>query len=248
MRVGSADAVLRSGGLDELPADGGWLTPGEEAVLARLRVPKRAADWSLGRWVAKGAVVGALAAEVGGEGLRPRDVEILAGPGGAPGVCVLAPGAWPEVALSLSHAAGTGFAAAALGMVRVGCDVEGVAVRSGAFVEDYLTRDEAAWVRSSGADAALRATLVWSAKEAALKALGEGLRRDTRTAVVDVASLAAEDGGDAWRPLRVALVGEGSEAVGVWRGGGGRVWTVVSLEGSRARPPRGRGPADAGGQ
>ena len=39
-------------------------------------------------------------------------------------------------------------------------------------------------------DHAALATLIWSAKESALKAIGEGLRRDTRGVAVNVPSLA----------------------------------------------------------
>lgn len=210
-----------------------WLTPAEAAILGRFRLSKRAGDWRLGRWVAKEAVVRALGSAVG-----PHDIEILAGPGGGPRARVLAPGAWPPVAVSLSHSAGMGFAAAAAddgdGM-RLGCDIEAVALRSDAFVADYFTAAEAAWIRSGGDDALgdrhVRANLLWSAKESVLKALGEGLRKDTRSVGVEVGGLpgVASDelaAASAWRPL-TASTGIRENIDGWWRVADGLAWTVV---------------------
>ncbi|NJD20246.1 MAG: 4'-phosphopantetheinyl transferase superfamily protein [Gemmatimonadetes bacterium] len=219
-----------------------WLTPAEVAILARFRVSKRAADWRLGRWVAKEAVARALEGAV-----APDDIEILAGPGGGPRARVLATGAWPPVSVTLSHSAGVGFAVAAVApggaTLRIGCDVEEVAPRSEEFVSDYFTAEEAAWIRAGGdaagptggtrggtpgdplGDPHVRANLLWSAKESGLKAMGEGLRRDTRSVVVD-ADHAEPPATDGWRPLRVALPG-GDALAGWWRVADGLVWTVV---------------------
>ena len=37
----------------DVPVGDGWLSAGERATLDRLRIPKRRADWRLGRWTAK---------------------------------------------------------------------------------------------------------------------------------------------------------------------------------------------------
>ena len=204
-----------------VPADDGWLSPGEAEVQARLRVSKRAADWRLGRWVAKDAILRALAVE----GLPPSAVETLAGPGGAPRVRVLASGAWPALSLSISHSGGMGFAAVRRGSVRLGCDVEEIAPRSEEFVSDYFTAEEAAWIRAGGDGLAFRANLLWSAKESALKALGEGLRKDTRTVAVETEG-AESPSGEGWHPLRVTAA-SGDVFAGWWRVADGLVWTVV---------------------
>lgn len=195
-----------------------WLSDAERAVLAGLHLPKRAADWRLGRWVAKEAVVRAL----GAEELSWRDIEVLAGPGGEPRARILAPGVWPATTLSLSHSGGVGFAAAGVGAFRLGCDVEEIAPRSDAFVADYLTAEEAAWVEAGGAERHERANLLWSAKESALKALGEGLRLDTRSVGVVVGEASAD-----WAGLDATASG-GAVFRGVWRQSGGFVWTVVA--------------------
>lgn len=204
-----------------VPRGLGWLTPGERVVHDGLAVPKRAKDWRLGRWIGKEAVRRAL----GAPELAATAVEILASPGGAPEVKILAPGAWQAVGLSLSHAWGMGFAAAVCGQVRIGCDVEAIRPRSDAFVSDYFTADEADLVRgaASGDQAAL-ANLVWSVKESALKALGEGLRLDTRSVQVTVLDEPSLDG---WRACTVATPVSGVFP-GHWRVTAGFVWTLVS--------------------
>lgn len=210
------------------PADDAWLTPAEAAILGRFRFSKRAADWRLGRWVAKEAVAEALGGEAsGGSAHAPgrTGIEVLAGPGGGPRARILASGGWPRVSVSLSHSAGTGFAVAAIGDARIGCDIEEIAPRSDGFVEDYFTAEEAAWVRAGGDERDARAILVWSAKESALKALGEGLRMDTRRVVVEVERL-ARIAGDAWKALAVVTV-TGESFAGWWRVAGGLAWTVV---------------------
>lgn len=267
---GVGDVCLASAPASAVPGDDGWLTPAEAAILGRFRFSKRAADWRLGRWVAKAVVADTLRTGSSGVGAGdavdgpeagdqraparipdPQEIEILAGPGGVPRARILAPGAWPELSVSLSHAGGVGFAAAVVGARRLGCDVEEIAPRSEAFVSDYLTDAEAAWARAGGAEREVRANLLWSAKESALKALGEGLRKDTRTVVVDVEGLdgagtrtearrsaRGHDGEmerpeGAWRPLCVTAP-DGLELVGWWTADGARMWTVVGEAGERA--------------
>lgn len=231
---GVGDVCLVSAPASSLPEDDGWLTAAEATILGRFRFSKRASDWRLGRWVAKEAVVAALdaGAEGASSGLPGRaEVEIMAGPGGGPRARILAPGEWPGVTVSLSHAGGVGFAAAAEGALRLGCDVEEIAPRSDEFVSDYLTDGEAAWVREGGAERDARANLVWSAKESALKALGEGLRKDTRSVVVQVGDVPSSPLSENWFPLRVALE-DGRVFSGMALRDDARVWTVVgSLDG-----------------
>jgi 4'-phosphopantetheinyl transferase len=204
-----------------VPRDDDWLTPAEVGVRQGLTVPKRASDWRLGRWIGKEAVRRAL----GAPGTPGAEVEILPSPGGAPVVTVLAPGSWPAVVISLSHAWGMGFAAAAVGPARLGCDVEALRPRSDAFVSDYFTAPEAALGRRAAAsDQAAWANLIWSAKESALKALGEGLRLDTRSVEVTVVDGPTVDG---WLAFKVTTPG-GEALEGHWRITRGFVWTLVA--------------------
>jgi 4'-phosphopantetheinyl transferase len=212
---------------DDVAPGEAWLTPAERDVLGGLVFAKRAADWRLGRWVAKRAVAMAL----GEPNLDPAEVEVLPAPGGAPTVAVRAEGRWPTVTLSLSHSGDSGFAAAARGKLRLGCDVETVASRSWGFLADYLTGSEVAWVRRDEPGADLRANLVWSAKESALKALGQGLRLDTRSVEVTAGELAEgtlpSPWAGPWSPLEVRHTG-GELFVGWWCHAWGSVWTVVA--------------------
>jgi 4'-phosphopantetheinyl transferase len=222
--TGPGDAVLVHlawAAAAEIPAGEAWLTEKESRVHASLRIPRRALDWRLGRWVAKGAVRAALAPDAA----APGDIEVLAAPGGAPSVRLLSGRATP-VTLSLSHSGGVGFAAAAAGSLGLGCDVETVEARSDAFVADYFTQAETLWIEAGGALRATRANLLWSAKESALKALGEGLRLDTRAVEVEAVEAAGEDP-SVWRHLAVEVPG-GHTFPGYWRVHEGKAWTVAA--------------------
>lgn len=228
----------------DLPPGDRWLSTGERSVLAALKLPKRRKDWLLGRWAAKKAVGSILEGTGGGDPCPHLDpeaastVEILAADNGRPRVRLGAH--WPgaTIRISISHAGGVGFAIAAVGGADVGCDVEVLEPRSGAFVSDYLTPGESAIVRAAARqDAILMANLAWSAKESALKVLGQGLRMDTREVEVELPPArrllgrptAAQDnaGVGAWRPLRV-FGPDGARFSGSWRTRDGLVWTVLS--------------------
>lgn len=227
MRV--ARAVLPLGGVSlatsemaAVPEHDAWLTEAERLWSSTRRLPKRRADWRLGRWVAKGAAKVAL----GLPDLPLERIEVLASEGGAPVLCLLPPRRGPHVSLSLSHSEGVGFAAARLGHVRLGCDLEAIAPRSEAFVSDYFTSAESEWIRAEPAERDLRATLLWSAKESTLKALGEGLRLDTRLVEVEGT---VPNGDGMWAPVRV--VRDRQAFVGWWRRTPGFVWSLL-LEGA----------------
>ena len=49
--------------LAEVPPGEDWLSARERRALSRLSVPKRRAEWRLGRWAAKAAVAACLGAE-----------------------------------------------------------------------------------------------------------------------------------------------------------------------------------------
>ncbi|MGO9262308.1 MAG: 4'-phosphopantetheinyl transferase family protein [Bryobacteraceae bacterium] len=206
----------------DVPLGDGWLSASERARLDELRIPKRRADWRLGRWTAKCAASGYLN--------LPRDWEALAGlelrpaPSGAPEVFL--DGRPAPVALSLSHSRGTGLCAIAPAAVEVGCDLEMVEPRSPAFLADYFTDDERKLVaRTPAARRDRVVTLLWSAKESALKALGCGLRSDTRSVNAAPAGF-LETPGERWRRLSVAT--DGRTFGGWWREARDLVRTVVA--------------------
>ncbi|MGZ4288667.1 MAG: 4'-phosphopantetheinyl transferase family protein [Solirubrobacteraceae bacterium] len=213
--------------LAEVPAGEQWLGPSERAALSRLRIEKRRADWRLGRYAAKAAVGAFL-------GVQPGRIEVVTVRGGAP--IAQLDGVRAKVELSLSHRAGRALAALASPGTPVGCDLELVEPRSAAFVEQWLAPAERALVRCARTgEQAWLANLIWSAKEAAAKARGEGLRLDVRCAEVTLGEPAG--GAGAWRPLRVDW-GEGlsQRAHGWFRREPGWVMTVVG--GDAGSPPR----------
>lgn len=164
----------------DLPANSDWLTPGEVRHSAALRVPKRRQDWLLGRWTAKRLVQDVIAqtelihAPLG-------EFEIATCPDGAP-LARWAPAAGPRrrFTLSLSHSGDSAFGALILGQAGgLGADLERIAPRPEAFSAAYFTEAELAQVEC--APARLHDQLItglWSAKEAALKAVRLGLTVD----------------------------------------------------------------------
>src|ERR1700726_3327008 len=141
-----------------------------------MRIPKRRADWRLGRWTAKHAVTACL--NLPTEPFTFADIQIRAASSGAPEVLLHDEPA--EIAISLSHRSGTALCTLAPPGVTFGCDLETVEPRSDGFIADYFTDDERNLIaRSSRQERPLLLALLWSAKESALKALRVGLRFDT---------------------------------------------------------------------
>jgi 4'-phosphopantetheinyl transferase len=201
--------------LAEVPAADAWLADGERRALAALRVEKRRADWRLGRWAAKAAVGAWLA-------VPAARIEIVAAADGAPEAWL--DGVRVPVSVSLSHRGGRALAAVTAAPGVIGCDLELVEPRSGAFVREWLAPEEQRLVATSAADARDGvANLVWTAKEAAAKLRREGLRLDIRRAVVDVPDVAGRSG--EWRSLTVDW--GGARSAGWWRSEPGWVMTIM---------------------
>jgi 4'-phosphopantetheinyl transferase len=181
-----------------VPKDDNWLTLGERARLAKLRFPKRRAEWRLGRWTAKCLIAAYFENEARSssfrsrmpEGITTNAIEIRAAADGAPEAFMndkLIP-----MTLSISHRDEIGFCVINSCNLAIGCDIEKVKSRSDNFVEDYFTAKEKELIqRAPEKDHHRLATLIWSAKESALKALRQGLRLDTRSVVVDVTQAAS---------------------------------------------------------
>lgn len=176
----------------------GLLAPIEAERLAQLVVLKRRQDWLLGRWTAKQLLQRHLHITTGQVITLDRLV-ILAAADGAPDPFLAHTGdslVPLPLSLSISHSHGHGLAAllpqpvtgqgagAPVGGRRpvLGCDLELIEPRELNFVHDFFTPGELAAVQAlpPGPDRDTLITVIWSAKEAALKALREGLRLDTR--------------------------------------------------------------------
>jgi len=176
--------------LAEAPAANDWLSPGEKLRLDAMRFPKRRADWRLGRWTAKRAVAAYLNVACDPDMLTR--IEIRSALSGAPEVFLDNHPA--TVSVSITHRAGVAACAVAPSEITIGCDLELVEPRSDAFLADYFTAGEQAFVmRVPSEKRVVFSNLLWSAKESALKALKVGLRLDTRCVEVSLRETAAED-------------------------------------------------------
>jgi 4'-phosphopantetheinyl transferase len=214
----------------DVPQSNDWLAKTELARLHRLRVPKRRAEWRLGRWTAKRAAAAYLNLPADPEMLAA--IEIRQAATGAPEVFL---GNQPaDLTISLGHRAGVAACVVGAPGAVLGCDLEIAEPRSEAFIADYFTADEQELIAAaSPAHRDRIAALLWSAKESALKALQEGLRLDTRSVVAQPAQLPSEDDeGDYWRPLQVRHTG-GKVFYGWWQNTGGFLRTLVAA----AAPP-----------
>ena len=228
----------------DVPAADDWLSENEAARLSGFRFAKRRADWRLGRWTAKCAIAASLKLPDGPSTLR--QIEIIPASTGQP-EAVLRDRA-ETVTISISHRSGIAICAVAVGDVNLGCDLEIIEPRSDAFIADYFTTEEQELIAQTGAEKqSLLVSLLWSAKESALKALHVGLRADTRSVSVDpVGSLdnwfeeKTEDmieGGRPtelsnlsatnWRPLQVHCA-DGTIFRGWWRHSGNILRTMVA--------------------
>ncbi len=156
----------------EVPTDDLWLTPEEQLRLHLLKIPKRRADWRLGRWTAKSAVRALEALQ--GRHLSFTDIEIRVLPSGAPRAYVGPAG----FNISITHRDGMGVCVVSRTELPLGCDIETVEPRDAAFICDYFTAEEQDCIRRAPdpGSAYKLVALFWSAKESVLKALQLGLR------------------------------------------------------------------------
>ena len=206
----------------ELPDALDWLAPEESSRLAGLRIAKRRDDYLLGRWTAKRAIAALLAPAT-----PLAAIAVRAADDGAPEAFL--DGAPLAFTISLSHSAGRALAAvtgAAAG-APLGADLEHIEPRSALLVADFFTADEAAQVAAQPQDQRDHAiTLIWSAKESALKARRSGLREDPRRISVDLGSRRTTPDG-AWRALELAVDGSRGALAGWWRDDASHVLTIV---------------------
>ena len=224
----------------DVPAENQWLSAGEILFLGRMRFAKRRNDWRLGRWTAKHALAGCL--HLPCDLVALANIEIRAAASGAPEAFLFNQTA--PVTISLSHRAGIAMCAVARTGPGIGCDLELIEPRGNAFIADYLTTREQALVElTPGEKRPLLVTLLWSAKESALKALHTGLRLDTNCMDVSPddglpphAEQSRQDlplvptahvDPDGWRPLHVRYSGE-QVFCGWWRHTNHMVRTIVS--------------------
>jgi 4'-phosphopantetheinyl transferase len=208
--------------LADVPASDTWLSEAERIRLAGFKVAKRREEWRLGRWTAKQVV--SLVLKTDRDFRALATLEIRAAPDGAPEVY---DGSRPApIAVSISHSSGRSLCAAGEIESAVGCDLEKIEPREQSLVEDYFTAEEAALVSAaSTADRSELITLIWCAKESALKSLRQGLRRDTRSVQVELSKATPDRG---WSPLTVRCLESDRAFHGWWRVNMGYVETMTS--------------------
>jgi 4'-phosphopantetheinyl transferase len=219
--------------LSQGAAPDGLLSFSEQQRLATFTVAKRRRDWLLGRLTAK-RLLQSYVAQCTGAWL-PLDTFIIGSdPDGAPHVI----GDWrleigdreknlqspiSNLELSISHSNGYAFCAISdCAGLAIGADIERIAPRAPEFAADYFTSAELAQVAASPAnerDATV--TLIWSAKEAALKALRLGLTVDTRRVSIGLSE--HHSATLAWAPLAVRSTLPKAAAVGGLHGW----WRIV---------------------
>ena len=211
--------------LAEVPPGEDWLSARERRALSTLSLPKRRAEWRLGRWAAKAAVAARLGAEVG-------LIEVLAEEDGSPAVYL--EGTRAPLALSLSHRKGRALVAVEEPESAIGCDLEAIEPRSPAFIREWLDPAERELLGDlDQGRAEMAANLFWTAKEAAAKVRHEGLRLNVRRACAEPSALEQPPG--PWAPLRVAWEDDSFEE-GWWRWEPGWVMSVLS-EPASSDPP-----------
>jgi 4'-phosphopantetheinyl transferase len=165
----------------DVPADNDWLTSGELIRMEEMRFLKRRRDYRLGRWTAKSAVAAYFGRPIHTDVLA--SIEIKTAWTGAPTIEL--DKAFEPVAISISHRCGLAICVVAHCTIALGCDLELIEARSPAFLSDYFTPEEQETLDLvSERDRPSLVSLLWSAKESALKALQEGLRLDTYSVVV----------------------------------------------------------------
>ncbi|MGB9752078.1 MAG: phosphopantetheinyl transferase [Roseiflexus castenholzii] len=209
----------------------GLLSSAEEARFRTLTREKRRRDWLLGRWTAKHLAAHYIELVTG---RRPalRDIVILTDPDGAPRLQSQNGDASiiDRLAISISHSRDHAFCVLTdTPGYAPGADIEYVEPRAPGFVTDFFTDVEIASVHHAPPSAQpLLTTVIWSAKEAALKSLRCGLTVDTRRIVC----LPDEPTADGWAPVIVRCHPELNAYVhrGWWRQMGGFVLTLATAD------------------
>jgi len=207
----------------DVPAGNEWLSAQERSRLAGMRFPKRSTEWRLGRWTAKRALAWWLNFPC--DVCSLQGLEIRAAPSGAPGAFLF--NQRLPVSMSLSHRAGKALCFVGSAEASLGCDLELVEARDDSFVTDFFTTNEQKLLDRAPVDErASLATLVWSAKESALKALQVGLQMDTTSVEVSPARASYLTGEYNWSPLLLRCLGD-RVLRGWWRSAKGMVRTLV---------------------
>jgi 4'-phosphopantetheinyl transferase len=210
------------------------LSPAERTTYDRFRFDARRKSWLAGRFTAKLLLSHVLN---GGRSVpvpnKLAQIEIRNNDLGAPNAVhhgQIIPGS-----LSISHSGDWCAVAFAPSRLKVGIDIEKITPRSAGFMQDYFTNNEIALVSPTNESRfaedrqAETVTLIWSAKEALLKAMGIGLRLDTRH--IEVSSIGAVEQAEAlgWKRLGLSSIHLSTRIDAYWQKVNGYQLTLAVL-------------------
>ncbi|MDO9086207.1 MAG: 4'-phosphopantetheinyl transferase superfamily protein [Anaerolineaceae bacterium] len=174
----------------QLPDNIAWLSEEELQQLQSFRFEKRRKDWLQGRWTAKRLIQSLFAK---GDDLSSGQICIKNETSGAPYAMIK--GEKMKASLSISHRGNLASTAICTDPdITIGIDLEEIENKSQGFIEDYFTTPESEYVFAlPQKQQAWAASLLWSGREAILKALQTGLRYDTREIAIHCPSFIYKD-------------------------------------------------------
>lgn len=179
----------------------GFLSPNERQKLSSLRFPKRRTEWLHGRWTAKHLLS---VSSTEWQAIPYDQIEVANATGGVPYYITYEKDL--PIPLSISHREKLAFCALSFDSgYYIGADVEKIEPYPASFADTFFTREEIDAIHSYDAQQRdIWVVLVWSLKEAILKALGEGLRLDTRQIKIQpISGLDIDD--SVWRSVEFKL-------------------------------------------
>ena len=194
----------------------------EQEEFSRFKVAKRQNEWISSRITSKKMIVKIL----NDNDLTYPDIRIQKETNGRPYISIEGQGRL-DGKFSLSHSHGAVFCGyCSAPDLDFGIDLEKIEERKLEFIMDYFTRNEIGnYQRCTPIQKNEFSTLIWSAKEAALKTIGKGLALDTRK--VEVTPRKVESLIEGWGMCDVRI-SEGSEKMYLvlWQEKGGFIRTI----------------------
>lgn len=204
--------------LKDVPDHLDWLHPSELKIYSAFRYVKRRNDWILGRWTAKNLVRDSCFRD-----RKLSELAVLPGQNRAPFVYL---NEEPQSCIvSISHSHGHSLCVSTDSTLQLGCDLEKVVQRSRAFMKDYFSLKEHQ-LFSSGShnlEEQLYYTLLWSSKEALMKATRKGLSmHPLKIEVFDIVHL-----NEGWKTLKLRDLTTEMVYFGFWQVRDMMIYTIV---------------------